>query len=427
MNQTDGRIRLANLLAEAAEIEHNLICQYLFAAFSMKRTHDEGGISWQQLELNRRWESGLTKIARQEMEHLGLVCNLLTAIGEAPNLHRPQFPASAQALGIDAPFELLPFGEEFLRRALRYECPQDMSPDTRRRYTRAVGAPPHAVNSIAALYAQIKELFCALDEAPLFLGPPSAQLTNREILPIPVVGVSPFGGAIYDVQVVAVRDSASAKAAVDQILREGEGAGDDVAGSHFGEFLTTHEQLVAQRATDPRFEPARPVVHNPRTAGEIAKRPGTREITNKATNRVSELFDLTYETMLLMLIRYYVQADANQAQLNALQAAAFFPLMTTGIRPLGEILTLLPATDDPDGPRAGPTFRMSRRLTFLPHRRAAWVVIQQQLARVHDLAASLAADSAAYPSAVRERLLVFAQNAERMTFNFEQQMNSRQP
>ena len=91
------RRRLVALLTEAAELEHALMCQYLYAAFSMKRQVDEG-VTWQQLELMRRWEASIMLIARQEMEHLGLVCNLLTAIGEAPWLTRPNLPLEAQAL-----------------------------------------------------------------------------------------------------------------------------------------------------------------------------------------------------------------------------------------------------------------------------------------------------------------------------------------
>ena len=87
------RRRLVALLTEAAELEHALMCQYLYAAFSMKR-HVSEGVTWAQLELMRRWEASIMLIARQEMEHLGLVCNLLTAIGEAPWLTRPNLPLS---------------------------------------------------------------------------------------------------------------------------------------------------------------------------------------------------------------------------------------------------------------------------------------------------------------------------------------------
>ena len=38
----DTREELINALSEAAELEHGLMVQYLFAAFSIKRGTDEG-------------------------------------------------------------------------------------------------------------------------------------------------------------------------------------------------------------------------------------------------------------------------------------------------------------------------------------------------------------------------------------------------
>lgn len=37
------REQLFHLLAEAAEIEHTLMCSYLYAAFSLKRAGERGG------------------------------------------------------------------------------------------------------------------------------------------------------------------------------------------------------------------------------------------------------------------------------------------------------------------------------------------------------------------------------------------------
>jgi hypothetical protein len=38
----DSREQLIHLLTEAAEVEHNLLCSYLYAAFSLKRAGEEG-------------------------------------------------------------------------------------------------------------------------------------------------------------------------------------------------------------------------------------------------------------------------------------------------------------------------------------------------------------------------------------------------
>jgi hypothetical protein len=95
VTRIDTREELINALTEAAELEHGLLCQYLFAAFSMKKDTSEN-VTWPQLELIRSWEAHILRVAREEMAHLGTVSNLLTAIGAAPQFRRPNFPQPAR-------------------------------------------------------------------------------------------------------------------------------------------------------------------------------------------------------------------------------------------------------------------------------------------------------------------------------------------
>src|SRR5215203_2467294 len=78
-------------LQEAAEIEQQLMVQYLYAAFSMKKRPDER-CNAAQFEAVRRWASTLLMVARQEMEHLALVNGLLSAIGAEPYFARENIP-----------------------------------------------------------------------------------------------------------------------------------------------------------------------------------------------------------------------------------------------------------------------------------------------------------------------------------------------
>src|SRR5436305_12237270 len=88
----ENRGQLIYLLREAAELEHGIMCQYLFAAFSLKQSTDEG-LTSEQLEAVGRWRRTVLEVVRQEMLHLSLVQNLLTAIGAAPHLGRPNLPS----------------------------------------------------------------------------------------------------------------------------------------------------------------------------------------------------------------------------------------------------------------------------------------------------------------------------------------------
>ena len=81
--QVESREELVYLLGEACEIEHGLMCEYLYAQFSLKRTADEG-LTPEQLARVQVWESALIDVIKQEMLHLALATNILTAVGAAP-------------------------------------------------------------------------------------------------------------------------------------------------------------------------------------------------------------------------------------------------------------------------------------------------------------------------------------------------------
>jgi len=84
----EHREALICMLCQAAELEHGIMCQYLFAAFSLKQREDEV-LTPDELEAVMRWRPTIDHVATQEMLHLALVQNVLSAIGAAPHLTRP--------------------------------------------------------------------------------------------------------------------------------------------------------------------------------------------------------------------------------------------------------------------------------------------------------------------------------------------------
>src|SRR6201982_4285836 len=74
----EHREALIYMLCEAAELEHGIMCQYLFASFSMKQGPAEG-LTEDQVAAVRRWRARISGVAVQEMLHLALVQNLLSA------------------------------------------------------------------------------------------------------------------------------------------------------------------------------------------------------------------------------------------------------------------------------------------------------------------------------------------------------------
>ena len=60
-------------------------------------------------------------------------------------------------------------------------------------------------------------------------------------------------------ELTAVTDLASAAAAIELIIEQGEGARGDWRDAHFGKFVALLDDYLATKAADPGFEPARPV------------------------------------------------------------------------------------------------------------------------------------------------------------------------
>src|SRR5262249_52214980 len=121
----EHREALIYMLCEAAELEHGIMCQYLFAAFSLKQSEDEG-LTDDVRGAVLRWRKVIAHVATEEMLHLALVQNLLSAIGAAPHLARPNLPAPARHYPAGVNLTLVPFGEPALRHFMFLERPEGM-------------------------------------------------------------------------------------------------------------------------------------------------------------------------------------------------------------------------------------------------------------------------------------------------------------
>src|SRR5689334_501665 len=82
--RVESREELVYLLGEACELEHGLLCEYLYAQFSLKRGLEEG-LTREQLARVQAWELILIDVIKQEMLHLALATNILSALGAAPH------------------------------------------------------------------------------------------------------------------------------------------------------------------------------------------------------------------------------------------------------------------------------------------------------------------------------------------------------
>ena len=363
------REELIYLLSEASELEHGLCCCYLFAAFSLKRSADED-LDHSELDAVRRWDRVISGVAVQEMLHLALASNLLTALGAAPHLRRPNFPIHSRYL----PMALRPFDERTLDHFIFIERPEGMDfPD-------APGVEPPVPLTAAGddgiepvdvpfatvghLYRDIEEGFKSLctryGEDRVFIGPPGAQATGAYF---------PFSG------LVPVTDLASAVRAIEEIVEQGEGLRGDIENSHYARFLAIRGELDRLRTGRAGFEPARPVMDNP-----VIEHPEARAL--------SELFNASYALMVELLMRFFAHTEESDDELKAIAGTAVGTMQGV-IKPLGPMLTTMPASTAPHSLRAGPTFEFYRSIDYLPHREAAWAVFDERFTELAEFSERL--------------------------------------
>ena len=396
------RDTLRALLWDACELEHQLMLQYLFAAFTLRKFPEPGTGVEAQLEAVRRWGSTVMLVARQEMEHLALANGILAAIGEDPFFPRDNIPsqtryfkgenrveardaggpaakAAPEPRPLDIPFVFDRFSERTMGRFVCAESPDwehvqgtDMYPawcfasDTPRKGLRARLRPPEGLGP-----AGLPESRSHVDRLP----PPVAEGLLGAAVPVHPGTIPELYGRIdallqkhpeyfvghrdrqvfipveYQISVIKITDYASAHAAIDQIVEEGEGI-DAPPGyeSHFARFFAVHQEV--QELMGAGFDPALPVHRNPV--------PGRGWLNY--TREVSEVFDYAYVTLLYVLTslyRNYARRERTPFLTEALQNVAFGPFMTMIVRPIAEVLVHLKIRRGRKSETAGPAFRIT--------------------------------------------------------------------
>ncbi|MET7337312.1 ferritin-like protein [Nonomuraea sp. NPDC005650] len=317
----------------AIELEHATLPPYLCALYSLDPERNPEAVDL------------VSSVFVEEMLHLALAANLLNAVGGRPRLDTPELlqphprplPHGDRSLELS----LVPFGPEALDMFLRIEQP---SPP---------GAPAEgdAYETIGQFYAAIEEglryLCEQFGEQKVFSGDPARQLTSDHF--------RHTAGRL-----VAVDGLASALAALEEIVEQGEGTarggvwdGDkDVFHpereevGHYYRFQELKLGRRYQRGDTPESGPTGekiwvdlagvpPMRRNPRLADHA---PGS------AIRTAQEEFNHTYCTLLNLLERAF-NGDAKQL---AVATGTMYALK-------GQAQALMRMPDE-DGTTAGPTF-----------------------------------------------------------------------
>jgi CDGSH-type Zn-finger protein/uncharacterized Fe-S cluster protein YjdI len=358
-----SREQLFYTLTEAAEIEHNLMCCYLYAAFSLKDAATDG-LSAEDDAMISRWRQAIIGVAVEEMTHLALVSNLLTAVGCAPHFSRPNFPISPGYHPAGVQVRLAPFSRETLQHFVYLERPDDSaevdgdgfaSPVA---YQRGLGRYSVVMPS-AQDYETVGDLYRAIadgirhladkyGDAGLFVGDPSSQV-GPEVAALPGL--------------IAVTGLATALRAIDTIVEQGEGASRDHETGHYRRFIAIRDEYDAARAARADFRPTRPAAHNP-----VMRRPidphDRVHIEAPAAAAALDLGNAVYGQMLRMLQQGFGRPGSSDEKRPFLEAA--IDLMFALV-PIAEHLTTLPARPDDGSCTAGLSFTGLRPVVALPY------------------------------------------------------------
>jgi CDGSH-type Zn-finger protein/uncharacterized Fe-S cluster protein YjdI len=400
---------LLHALYEAAELEHNLMCTYLYAAASLKDGEREG-LGAEEAAAVRRWRHALLGVAIEEMGHLAAVWNITSGLGGSPRFGRSNFPLDPGLLPASVVVKLAPFNADTLQHFVFLERPRGSTEQDgsgfayERSYVRGStsGArlTPMGVNyeTVGDFYVALGEGLRALvahcGEANAFDGDRALQLSPEEVnLP----------GARH---VVCLKTALAAFAA---IVEQGEGAPRDSVGSHYQKFLGIGAELRALTDRNPAFSPAFPAATNP-----VLRRPPRPEgrvwLENPDAVATVDLANASYGLMLRLLAYTYAVRGPGAEKSLAVDLAIG---LMQAVMPLAERAARLPAGPSNPQCNAGMSFITLRDSAALPPGPAARRLFVERFAQLAEGAAALRAGGDARAVAAADQLASLASRAQR--------------
>lgn len=266
------------LMQLAAEIEHALLVQYLYAAFSLDRSAP--GVPPTAF-------SSIFNTAKEEMGHLLTVQNVLLALGSSASLFRENMPIETDFYPF--PFMLEPVSKSSLAKYVLAEMPDSGLAEPKLSQVKADAGVTGSfvVNQVGHLYRAIVEFLERADEAifdpslVILQGDPgdwragSPSVTRHPGTNEPIdVGPGVF--------IAQVRTRAEAIDALKIIALQGEGAA-SAAGpaSHFKRFLTVYDAAASAPGAIGLRVPTHP---------NTSTKPSANEMGGSISNPMSRLW-----------------------------------------------------------------------------------------------------------------------------------------
>lgn len=288
---------LKEALQVAIRLEHSTIPPYLFALYSLKP-----GANATISEL-------VESVVLEEMSHMALACNILNAIGGEPAIDRPDFlpaypgrlPGSVEK-GLEVPLKpfSIPLVEEIFMAIEQPEKPLEFPVEQLLAEEKPL--------TIGAFYRAVAKQLEAAGDA-IFTGAKEKQV--EKVLGMP--------------EIVPVDDVASACAAIEAIVEQGEGtetspadplAGEEIAHYYRFEEIVKGRKLVRNEGAEPPWHYAGdPIPFDPAGVYPVLENPkASKYEAHPAALHACDTFNYTYTTLLKVLHEAF---NGNPARLGS--------------------------------------------------------------------------------------------------------------
>lgn len=346
------------LLHTAAEIEHVLLVQYLYAAYSLA----DGDFSGPDVPADAtlrtaKWRSTIVQIAREEMAHLLTEQNLLRFIGGPLNVERQDFPFRSTLYPF--PLSLQPMSRDSLAKYVAAEMPaMPDAPDIDAIVARATGAAGgFHPNRVGRVFATLVDIFDDPTKLPDSDFRPQSAVDQQ-------AGEADWSQFFPGLIIRTVADRQQAVAALCDIGEQGEGPQTPPAGgpqSHFDKFIEIYRAFPEPA----QWTPTRPVPTDPTT--NATPDPDATAELNRITHAVTRLWAQLGNVRYRMLLTGLVHAlqltgpygDAAGVTARGRLRDWAFEHMLSGIRGIATLLMTRPLKASPviGAPEvAGPPF-----------------------------------------------------------------------
>ena len=360
------------LLHTAAEIEHALMVQYLYAAYSLG-----GPLSGEHAHLVRGWRDTLLTVAREEMGHLITIQNLLLLLGAPISFERHPHPWSSPFYPFE--FNLDGLSMKSLACYVYAEMPSRLS-NARHREVREKAIALVGKDSapeVGLLYDRIIRLIAdrkQIPDAAFDVDSYRYQVTwdefgrgyrpNNQSPQASMTNAVPPRDERARVIVGQVVTRTDALAVLKDVAGQGEAEhyklGDQSEPSHFDRFAKIFEEYDRIVADDPTWSPSRFVPRNPSADQLESSPPRTTSITSLSSRDWARLFNFRYRMLLLLLSYIYRVPREPASRLTSLRAQVLSRIFGEmyHMKTIAGILVVLPLSDPATELRAGPPFQI---------------------------------------------------------------------